>query len=102
MCLLPSSHNLLHLFTHLTLIHVEVEQTSFNPSYSDGFFETHKCNKDCPLYILRGHKSEFPNYDVFKSLKIGLTSAKRVDLDEFCCISSWSSLFAKVLQNTKG
>ena len=40
-----SSHNLLHLFTHLTLVHVEVEQTSFNPPYSDGFSKTHKCNK---------------------------------------------------------
>ena len=31
---------------------------------------------DCLLYILRGHRSEFPNYDVFKFMKIILSQQK--------------------------
>ena len=52
-----------------------------NHSYSDGFSHTDQCNKDgiVHYYILRGQRSEFPKYDVFKSLKI---SAKSVDPDE--------------------
>ena len=34
------------------------------------------------VYILRGHRSESPNYDAFLPLKIDLTSAKSVDPDE--------------------
>ena len=37
---------------------------------------------DCPLNILRGRRLKFPNYDVFLSLRIVLTSAKSVELDE--------------------
>ena len=56
-----------------------------NPLYSDGFYHTDKCNKEWGVhYILRGHMSKFPNNGVFTSPKIGL-------------ISSWSSLFAKLL-----
>ena len=32
--------------------------------------------------LLRGHRMKFPNYDVFKSLKIVLTSAKSAEPDE--------------------
>ena len=40
----------------------------------------------------------FLNYDVFLSLKVVLILANSVDPDEMqhCCISSGSSLFAKV------
>ena len=38
-----------------------------------------KLGWNCPLSILRGHRSEFPNYDIFLSLKIVLTKAKTVD-----------------------
>ena len=34
------------------------------------------------IIILRGHRSKFPNYNVFKPLKIVLTSAKSVVPDE--------------------
>ena len=37
---------------------------------------------DCPLYFLRGHRMELPNYDVFMSLMIVTTSAKSEDPDE--------------------
>ena len=37
---------------------------------------------ECPIYILRSQRMEFPNYDVFKSLMIVLTSAKSVEPDE--------------------
>ena len=37
---------------------------------------------DCPLYILRGQRSDFPSLDVSQFLKIVLTSAKSVDPDE--------------------
>ena len=33
----------------------------------------------CPLYILRGHSSEFLNYDVCQSVKIVLASVKNED-----------------------
>ena len=64
---------------------------------------------DCPLYILRGHRLKFPIHDVFKFLKIALTSAKSVDPDEMqhyaafhlglhCLQKYWFRGF----QNTKG
>ena len=36
----------------------------------------------CLLYMLRGHRTEFPNYDVFLSLKIVMVSANSIDPDE--------------------
>ena len=36
---------------------------------------------DCPLFIIRGHRSEFLNYDAFLSLKVVLTSTKCEDTD---------------------
>ena len=37
---------------------------------------------DCPLYILRGHRFEFPNYDASLSLSIGFTLKNSLDPDE--------------------
>ena len=37
---------------------------------------------DCPLYFLSGHRLKFPSDDVFKFLKIALTSSKSVDPDQ--------------------
>ena len=41
-----------------------------------------KHSKDCPLYISRGHRSIFPNYDVLTSLKIVITLTNIADPDE--------------------
>ena len=41
-----------------------------------------KHSKDCPLYILRGHRSIFPNYDVLTSLKIVITLTNVADPGE--------------------
>ena len=59
------------------------------------------------IIYFKGSQYGFPNYDVFKSPDIVLTSANSVDPDEMQhytafhpalrCISSRSSLFAKVL-----
>ena len=57
---------------------------SVNPLYSGGFSHTNTCIKDGIVHYIyiRGHKLKFPNYDVFKSLKIVLTSTKSVDPGE--------------------
>ena len=60
------------------------EKQNINPLYSDEFSHTDKSIKwDCPLYILRGHKLTFPNYDIFLFLKRNLNSTlKAQDLLE--------------------
>ena len=41
-----------------------------------------KIEKDCPLDLLRGHKSEFPNCDAFMSLTMVCTLTDGADSDE--------------------
>ena len=52
-------------------------------------------NIDCPLYTLKGHSYTFLNYDIVLSLEVVLILENSADPDEYC-ISSGSSLFAKV------
>ena len=61
------------------------------------------------MELLRGHRSEFPNYDVLKSLKIVLTSAKSAEPDEMQLYAAFhlglhclQKYPFKGFQNTKG
>ena len=76
------------------MIYTEYIRVS-NPLYSDGFSAT---DEDCPVYIIRGHWSKFPNYHSFLTVKIFFTLTNSLDLDEMphFVASSWSSIFTKV------
>ena len=61
------------------------------------------------LYILRDHRSELPSYDVLKSLKITMISAKCVDTDEMQhyaafrqCLHCLLKYLYRGFQKTKG
>ena len=62
----------------------EQNYISKNPLYSDGIFLYREKQQgwDWPYYIVRGHRSAFPNSDFFLFLWIVFTIANSVDPDE--------------------